>query len=61
MKLNSMEVHYKKAAPWEVKFVDTAESTLTGGRLRRVREYVSGGTLCFTYGDGAWRMWTSPL
>lgn len=52
MKLNSMEVHNKKAEPWEVTLVDTGETTMTGGRLRRVREYIGDETFCFTYGDG---------
>ena len=52
MKLNSMEVHHKKAEPWQVTLVDTGEATMTGGRLKRVREYLDGGSFCFTYGDG---------
>jgi glucose-1-phosphate cytidylyltransferase len=52
MKLNSMEVHHKKAEPWEITLVDTGDRTMTGGRLKRVRDYVGGSTFCFTYGDG---------
>lgn len=52
MKLNSMEVHHKKAEPWLVTLVDTGEATMTGGRLKRVREYLDDGSFCFTYGDG---------
>jgi len=52
MKLNSMEVHHKKAEPWEVTLVDTGEATMTGGRLKRVRDYLGDQTFCFTYGDG---------
>ena len=52
MRLNSMEVHHKKAEPWEITLVDTGDDTMTGGRLRRVRDYVGDGTFCFTYGDG---------
>jgi glucose-1-phosphate cytidylyltransferase len=52
MKLNTMEVHHKKAEPWQVTLVDTGENTMTGGRLRRVRQYLDGGSFCFTYGDG---------
>lgn len=52
MKLNSMEVHHKKAEPWEVTLIDTGEATMTGGRLKRVREYLGDGSFCFTYGDG---------
>ena len=49
---NRMEVHQQYAEPWRVTLVDTGEATMTGGRLKRVRDYVGGGTFCFTYGDG---------
>jgi len=52
MRTNSMEVHHKNAEPWEITVVDTGEHTLTGGRLKRVRDYVDDSTFCFTYGDG---------
>jgi len=49
---NRMEVHHKNAEPWRVTLVDTGEDTMTGGRLRRVRDYVGSEDFCFTYGDG---------
>ncbi|MEM5422983.1 glucose-1-phosphate cytidylyltransferase [Paraburkholderia ferrariae] len=49
---NSMEVHHRYAEPWRVTLIDTGPDTLTGGRLKRVREYVNKETFCFTYGDG---------
>lgn len=52
MASNRMDVHARHAEPWRVTVVDTGEATMTGGRLRRVREYLEGGTFCFTYGDG---------
>ena len=52
MKLNSMEVHQKNVEPWQITLIDTGETTMTGGRLKRVREYVGDSTFCFTYGDG---------
>ncbi|VVE56097.1 nucleotidyl transferase [Pandoraea aquatica] len=53
MSNNRMEVHQRYAEPWRVTLVDTGEATMTGGRLRRVREYVeSDDAFCFTYGDG---------
>ena len=52
MKTNSMEVHSRKAEPWKVTLVDTGENTLTGGRLKRVRNYIKEEPFCFTYGDG---------
>jgi len=52
MRMNSMEVHHKKAEPWEVTLVDTGETSMTGGRLKRVRDFVRDEAFCFTYGDG---------
>jgi glucose-1-phosphate cytidylyltransferase len=50
---NSMEVHQRKAEPWRVTLVDTGEETLTGGRLKRVADYLKDeDAFCFTYGDG---------
>jgi glucose-1-phosphate cytidylyltransferase len=49
---NSMEVHQSSAEPWRVTLIDTGESTQTGGRLKRVLDYVEGEDFCFTYGDG---------
>jgi glucose-1-phosphate cytidylyltransferase len=50
---NQMEVHQRYAEPWKVTLVDTGEHSMTGGRLRRVKEYVQNDDLfCFTYGDG---------
>ena len=50
---NRMEVHHQKAESWKVTLVDTGEDTLTGGRLKRVGEYVEDEEMfCFTYGDG---------
>ena len=50
---NQMEVHQQKAESWKVTLVDTGDETLTGGRLKRVAEYVEGEeAFCFTYGDG---------
>ena len=53
MSSNRMEVHQRYAEPWRVTLVDTGEATQTGGRLKRVRQYLrKGETFCFTYGDG---------
>lgn len=49
---NEMEVHQNEAEPWRVTLVDTGETTMTGGRLKRVRDYLGDETFCFTYGDG---------
>ena len=53
MKSNKMHVHQKKAEPWQVTLIDTGEETLTGGRLKRVKDYIhEDEEFCFTYGDG---------
>jgi glucose-1-phosphate cytidylyltransferase len=53
MSTNEMKVHQQYAEPWKVTLVDTGESTMTGGRLRRVKEFVQNDeAFCFTYGDG---------
>jgi glucose-1-phosphate cytidylyltransferase len=50
---NRMEVHDQKAEPWRVTLVDTGDDTMTGGRLRRVKEYLKDEkAFCLTYGDG---------
>lgn len=52
MKSNKMEVHHKKAEPWRVTMVDTGLNTMTGGRIKRVQEYVGNKPFMLTYGDG---------
>ena len=52
MKNNRMEVHHKKAEPWKVTLVDTGLSTMTGGRIKRVQEYIGDKPFMLTYGDG---------
>ena len=49
---NRMEVLQKNVEPWRVTLIDTGESTMTGGRLKRVRDHLKDGDFCFTYGDG---------
>ena len=49
---NSMEVHQKFVEPWKITLIDTGLDTMTGGRLKRVKDYVGDETFCFTYGDG---------
>lgn len=49
---NKMEIHCGRAEPWRVTLIDTGLDTMTGGRLKRVREYVDGMPFCMTYGDG---------
>jgi len=53
MRSNRMEVHHKRAEPWNVTVVDTGDEAMTGGRLRQVAEYVRNDeSFCMTYGDG---------
>ena len=50
---NEMQVHQKKAENWMVTLVDTGDNSMTGGRLKRVADYVrQDDAFCFTYGDG---------
>ena len=53
MNNNTMEVHNKRAEPWKVTLVDTGDYSMTGGRLRRIADYIKDeNEFCFTYGDG---------
>lgn len=53
LKNNSVQVHNGTVEPWTVTLVDTGESTMTGGRLRRVRKALENEeAFCLTYGDG---------
>ena len=49
---NTMEVHKRTSEPWRITLVDTGQETMTGGRLKRVADYLRDETFCFTYGDG---------
>ena len=49
---NAMQIHQQYAEPWKITLIDTGENTLTGGRLKRVRQYLGDEDFCFTYGDG---------
>jgi glucose-1-phosphate cytidylyltransferase len=50
---NEMQVHKRNAEPWRITLVDTGEATATGGRLKRVAQYLKEDEeFCFTYGDG---------
>jgi glucose-1-phosphate cytidylyltransferase len=52
MRDNSMQIHQNAAEPWRVTLVDTGAETQTGGRIKRVSEYVRDDTFMLTYGDG---------
>jgi glucose-1-phosphate cytidylyltransferase len=52
LKENQIQIHRNSVEPWRVTLVDTGQQTMTGGRLRRVRDHLGEGTFCMTYGDG---------
>ena len=52
LKKNTATFHANNVDPWRVCLIDTGLNTMTGGRLRRVREHIGDETFCFTYGDG---------
>ena len=53
MKKNQMKVHHERSEPWTVTLVDTGENTMTGGRIRRIEQYIKNDeAFCLTYGDG---------
>jgi glucose-1-phosphate cytidylyltransferase len=49
---NSITVHNRNTEPWKVTIVDTGLRTSTGGRIKRIREYIGNETFMMTYGDG---------
>jgi glucose-1-phosphate cytidylyltransferase len=49
---NDIHIHQNSTDPWKVTLVDTGEKTMTGGRIKRVKEYIGDETFCLTYGDG---------
>jgi glucose-1-phosphate cytidylyltransferase len=58
---NRMEVRQQHCEPWRVTLVDTGDQTQTGGRLKRVADYLDDGTFCMTYGDGVSNVDVSSL
>lgn len=53
MVTNQMQVHQRHVEPWKVTLVDTGDNTMTGGRLKRISDYIKDeAEFCFTYGDG---------
>lgn len=49
---NRMDAHQRRVEDWRVTLIDTGQESMTGGRLRQVRDYIGDETFCFTYGDG---------
>ncbi|WP_138429445.1 glucose-1-phosphate cytidylyltransferase [Fodinibius saliphilus] len=52
LKKNNMKILRNGVEPWKVTLVDTGDGTMTGGRLKRVKDYIGDETFCMTYGDG---------
>ncbi len=52
IKNNETVIHKRYTEPWKITLVDTGLDTMTGGRLKRIKEFVEDETFCFTYGDG---------
>ncbi len=53
LKQNDVKIHRERAEPWKITLIDTGESTMTGGRLLRVKQHLDEDEVfCFTYGDG---------
>jgi len=52
VKNNKMKIHTNKIEPWQVTLIDTGENSMTGGRLKRIRDYLDDETFFLTYGDG---------
>jgi len=49
---NDMVIHHQRSEPWKVTLVDTGISTMTGGRIKRIQNYLDNEDFCLTYGDG---------
>jgi len=52
MRKNKTEIHQNGTEPWKITLVDTGKDTMTGGRIKRVKDYIGDETFCLTYGDG---------
>jgi glucose-1-phosphate cytidylyltransferase len=51
MSNNEMKIHQERAEPWKVTLIDTGDNTMTGGRIKRIKDYLDDD-FCLTYGDG---------
>lgn len=52
LKQNSVKIHDSFAEPWNITLVDTGFNTMTGGRIKRIKEHIGNDTFMLTYGDG---------
>jgi glucose-1-phosphate cytidylyltransferase len=51
-KKNEMQIHENGAEDWVITLIDTGDATMTGGRIKKVENYINNETFCLTYGDG---------
>jgi glucose-1-phosphate cytidylyltransferase len=49
---NKTEIHNSSTEPWKITLIDTGLDTMTGGRIRRAKDYIDNETFLLTYGDG---------
>ncbi|MDX1949452.1 MAG: glucose-1-phosphate cytidylyltransferase [Rickettsiales bacterium] len=49
---NSVKIHNSSSEPWKVTLIDTGEDSMTGGRVKLIKDYIDGENFCMTYGDG---------
>jgi glucose-1-phosphate cytidylyltransferase len=52
LRRNDIRIHQNGTEPWRVTLVDTGEKTMTGGRIKRIKDYIGDESFCLTYGDG---------
>ena len=52
MERNDITYHSELHEPWKITLVDTGQNTMTGGRLKKIQQYLNSDTFCMTYGDG---------
>jgi len=48
---NKIEIHQSSVEPWRITVVDTGDKTMTGGRIKRVKDFIGGESFCLSYGD----------
>ena len=49
---NTTEIHHNYSEPWKISLIDTGDNTMTGGRLKRIQQYIGNNRFMITYGDG---------
>jgi glucose-1-phosphate cytidylyltransferase len=49
---NKTEIHHNFSEPWIISLIDTGDSTMTGGRVKRIQKYIGDESFMLTYGDG---------